>query len=340
MFTLTLLFGYGFLISWCNVAHSKGHRKGHKDYDEEEEEFNFDHWIETTKPSTSAGVILPSLVIGLIVVAGLVLLFKSGVLCSSAKKPPPAAAVNAEGKVGGGEGVEGDEEGPEEQINLILCHEDKAKFEYVLILRVGCPTPNFDMKKGYIDLDLLDRQDDLLGNQVRFKCSLLKDPICGEMHMLIGSLKPLSSGRNRISGIRVSHGDPFGSIFLYEYVLVNAADDAIIEVRRFNTYITRRHVIYRGVPVEDFDDRNEAEGMNFPELPQVLLTSFEALVIVSLVIILAGSLVMAFEYYNWYPVNQQQDGSLFRSLLDVLFITVILSPLGMIVLIFKFYIKK
>lgn len=284
------------------------------------------YWSDTSRASAT-GMILPALVIGLIVVSGFIVFFKEG-FCS--RKKPPA-----------GEGSE-EEEGPEEQVNLILCHEDKAKFEYVLILRVGCPTPNFDMKRGYIDLEILDNHDDMLGNQVRFKCSLLKDQICGEMHMLIGSLKPLTKGKGkgRISGIRISHGDVFGSIFLYEYVLVNAQDDEIVEVRRFNTYITKKHVIYRGVSVANFEDENEEEGMNFPELPRVLLTNVEALIILALVVILSGTLVIIFEYYNWYPVNQIQDGSLVRSLLDVLFITTLVSPFGMIVLIFKFYIKK
>lgn len=287
---------------------------------------SYSYWSDTTKASAT-GMILPAVLLGVIVLSGFVVLFKSG-FCTPQKSPPK-------------EGTEEEEEGPEEQINLILCHEDKAKFEYVLILRVGCPTPNFDMKKGYIDLEILDRHDDILGNQVRFKCSLLRDQICSEMHMLIGSLIPITKrGKGRISGIRISHGDVFGSIFLYEYVLVNAQNDDIIEVRRFNTYITKRHTIYRGVSVANFDDENEEEGMKFPELPRVLLTNVEALIIFALVVILSGTLVIIFEYYNWYPVNQTQDGSLFRSLLDVLFISTLVSPLGMIVLIFKFYIKK
>lgn len=86
---------------------------------------------------------------------------------------------------------------------MILCHEDNAQFEYNLILRVGCPTPNFDMKKGYIDFEILGENDEITGNPVRFDCSLLPDRICGEMHCLIGSMAPLPN----ITGIRISHGD-------------------------------------------------------------------------------------------------------------------------------------
>lgn len=72
-------------------------------------------------------------------------------------------------------------DGPQVLRMFIVC--ESGQYEYKLILRVGCPTANFDMQHAYIDVSVLGKDDVVQGHPVRFKCSLLPNRVCGEMHL-------------------------------------------------------------------------------------------------------------------------------------------------------------
>ena len=228
---------------------------------------------------------------------------------------------------------------PEEQFNVVLCQEDAVKFEYNFILRVGCPTANFDINHGYIDLEVYEGKDNMIGCPVRFDCSLLPDRICGEMHCLIGRVTPMPP----ISYIRISHGDKNGSIFLYEYILISLPEEQIMEVRRFNTYLTNKATDYKGKVVTD--TVQGGEFCSFPIIPQIKWTTIELAIISSVIIMFTGSVVLIIEYYNNLYIiiaddNLQQEGSMWRTLLDVIYV----SPLALLLLVvlsipYKFFMK-
>ena len=120
---------------------------------------------------------------------------------------------------------------------------------------------------------------------------------------------------------------------------MNLTVSDIIEIRRFNTYISNKHIIYRGAIWNGKDDDKEV-GL-FPVLPLVELTKMEATILVILAVMLNGSFVMLFEYFNWYPCNRNQDGSINRTLLDVIFITpLVMVIMGTITLVYKYIVKK
>src|SRR5699024_9760712 len=98
-----------------------------------------------------------------------------------------------------------------------------------------------------------------MGYPIRFDLKQLPDPVCGEMHLLIGRISEMP----KISGIAANHNDKFGSIFLYEYVLVDLSDDSVLEIRKFNTYLTNRRTIYRGMPWTG--DKDDEEADYYPE---------------------------------------------------------------------------
>ncbi|KAI2799853.1 hypothetical protein BLOT_014281 [Blomia tropicalis] len=224
---------------------------------------------------------------------------------------------------------------PEEQFNMILCHEHNAPYQYNLVFRVGCPSDNFDMKNGFVEFIILGPEDEPIGTPVRFDCSLIPDRICGEMHCLIGRISPMP----KINGIRAYHGDRDGTIFLYEYVLFDLIEENVIEITSYHEYLTNQPKTYRGTPLTNED--GEEVGL-YPELPLMEWTNIE-LVIFSFFILMAnGSMVMLLEYYNIYPAKiKDQQGSLYRSLLDVL---ISLIPcvflLGIVTLTYKYCIKR
>lgn len=120
--------------------------------------------------------------------------------------------------------------------------------------------------------------------------------------------------------------------------MINLADDSVLEVRKFNTYISSKHNIYRGILLNDDDDK---EVGLFPDLPLVELTKVEAVILTALAVMFSGTFTMLFEYFNWYPVNRSQDGSMYRSLFDVLVVgPMAIFVLGAIALVFKYYIKR
>ena len=226
---------------------------------------------------------------------------------------------------------------PQEELIMVLCNEDDAVYQYAITFRVGNPTSNFDMKQSFIDIEILEAEDVVQGCPVRFACSHLPDRVCSSLVVLIGRISPLPD----ITGIRINHNDTHGTIFLYEFVIKDLLDDdKVIEIRKFNTYLTNRKTIYRGTTWNGGDDDDQADY--YPDLPVLEWTYLELITISVFMVMLVNFAVMLIDYFNWYPNSMaQQDGSLYRSLLDVAYVilpSIIL--LAMVTLTFKYYIKR
>lgn len=221
---------------------------------------------------------------------------------------------------------------PQEETILILCTENDAAFEYQMILRVGCPTPTFN-SKTFLDVDILSEGDILLGYTIRFSCALLENRFCSELRLNIGSLKPLE-----ISSVALNHGSRRGSIFLFDYILKDLSDDSVIQVVSFNTYLTNRRVIYRGQPWTEGEDDNDDY---YPEVPVLELTLAETVHISTFIVLASGCAVVLVERYNlYYGSISREDGSLFRSLMDILYLSpCFLLMLSLIVMSYKYYFK-
>lgn len=151
---------------------------------------------------------------------------------------------------------------------MIVC--EIGQFEYMLVIRVGRPTANFNMQHGYIEVTVLGPGDVVLGHPVRFKCSKLPNRVCSEMHLWISSLKELS----HIEGLKLNHGDSKGSIFLYETIFIDTTNNSVVEVHRFNTYLTNKPTVYRGIKV-NFNEPNPFDGLYLLELPNLEWTPIE-----------------------------------------------------------------
>src|SRR5699024_10089424 len=80
---------------------------------------------------------------------------------------------------------------PEVQLNLILCVAALAKYEYLIVFRVGPATDGFDYNTGHIDFQLMTDQNESVGAPVRFSTDKLTDPICSELHMYVMTISPL-----------------------------------------------------------------------------------------------------------------------------------------------------
>ena len=219
---------------------------------------------------------------------------------------------------------------PQEDTILILCNENDAAYEYLMVLRVGCPTSSFD-KKTFIDCEILGKNDILMGYTVRFACALLGDPFCSELHIFIGSLTPME-----INSIAMNHGSRHGSIFLFDYILRDLSDDSVIEIVSFNTYLTDQKVVYRGQPW------NDSEDDYIPEIPVLELALSETVLISAFLVFASGGAVVLVEHFNLYigVSLSKEDCSLFRSLLDILYIAPLaLSLLSAVVMSYKYYFK-
>lgn len=56
---------------------------------------------------------------------------------------------------------------PEVQENMIHCMEENALYHYKLIFRVGCPTDDFNMKRSFVDFEILGHKDEIIGSPIR-----------------------------------------------------------------------------------------------------------------------------------------------------------------------------
>lgn len=223
---------------------------------------------------------------------------------------------------------------PQEDTILVLCTENDAAYEYLMVLRVGCPTPSFD-KKTYIDVEILGEGDTVMGYTVRFACALLGDPFCSELHLFIGSLTPLE-----IASIAINHGSRHGSIFLFDYILRDLSDDSVIEVVVFNTYLTDQKLILHGQLWAG--EENGHDDDYIPEIPILELTLAETVLICVFLILACGGAVVLVEHFNLYTDNslREEDGSLLRSLLDILYIAPLsVLLLSVVVMSYKYYFK-
>lgn len=305
------------LLSFCLVSLSSGHLTGlpHSNHrttiNYRSSNFVSDNSDEST------GILFPALVFSCVLII-IIWSYIHEMCCSQSGTEMPKFA------------------GPQVLTNMIVCHDDNGQYEYRLVLRVGCPTANFDMKHGYIELAVLGpEEDEVQGQPVRFKCCLLPDQVCGEMVLQIIRMSVMPP----IAGLQLHHGDPNGSIFLYEAILIDTFDDSVVEFIRFNTYLTNRPTIYRGTKCNP-DEPDPLDGL-YPELPYADWTPVECAIIASFFIMFTGSIVLVFEYYNIFPVDREQEGSLYRSLLAVCFILPIVFPLfAAVTLIYKYVFKR
>ena len=124
-----------------------------------------------------------------------------------------------------------------------------------------------------------------------------------------------------INGIRASHGDKKGNIFLYDYVLIDMNEDTVLEERIFMQFITNKPAIFRG-RIAQLSNSTKAELQDSNRTNFLVeWTRTELVIIFCWLIMTSGGMVMFLEYFNGYFVCQKDDGSLFRSLFDILFVT-------------------
>lgn len=154
-----------------------------------------------------------------------------------------------------------------------LCNETTAIYKYQVIFRVGSPTPNFNMREGYIQFELgMVPGDRPFALPCRFSCALLPNRLCRQMHLFISSPIPLGE----ISGIWAQHNDPQGNILFYDYVCIDRATDSIQAMARIDSYITTERQIFRA------KDKNLYGICQFPEFPLTWTVS-ELVIMVCLV---------------------------------------------------------
>ena len=163
------------------------------------------------------------------------------------------------------------------------------------------------------------------------------------MHYLVGRLTALPP----VTGIRAYHSEHAGTIFFYDYKIIDLMNDVIIEDMFIMDHITNKHQIFRGFqsskieepkiePMADqqVNKKNETNS-NLNEW-----TFIELLIIFMFIVISIGWFILMFEYFNWYFINEKDDGSLFRSLMDILFVCPIMFwILAIIIFIYKKRIK-
>ena len=253
------------------------------------------------------------------------------------------------GTSGGGGGVGGSPNEPEEQTQYMLCMSENAIYDYLLIFRVGCPSHGFDLNNSCIDFEILGQKDEMIGSPFRFDCSLLGDIVCGEMHCIIRRLTPMPT----IQGIRASHSNRFhstktsksSSIFFYEFELrdrtaASSADEKVVEFRLILDYIEFQPRIFRGFLPKNLND--DAMVGVYPEIPIIEMSMIEMAIFSCFTIVLSGTLCMLLEHSNFYLYKQQErQGSLYRSLQDLVFIgPVVLLVLFGNIFVYKYNIKR
>lgn len=230
---------------------------------------------------------------------------------------------------------------PEEQIQYMLCMSENAIYEYLLILRVGCPSQDFDRNNSYIDFEILGQKDEVIGSPVRFDCSRLSDIVCGEMHLILRRLTPMPT----IQGIRASHSNRLqssktsksASIFFYEFELRDRteSEEQVVDFRLMLDYIEFRPRIFRGFVPKNLND-DTMVGV-YPEIPILELSPLEIAIFAAFAIVMSGTFCILLEYGNLYLINQKQkQGSLYRSLQDLLFA----GPVVMLVLMGNIFVYK
>ena len=288
--------------------------------------------------------------------------------------------------------------GPEEQVQCILCTEENTAAEYELIIRVGNATPNFDLKHAYLDILLYEQEQHQrstkkgerksqkqklreypVGIVTRFNCARLNDPICAEMHLLIGMYRELG----HISGLQANHNQPGEGILLYEYILLDLMTDQVMQICQVNQYITSEPVMYRGkkeviLPLKNKrkkkkkdknfkhdnnvndnkngeDDSNEYDFASaaakvlmigfYPDVP-VKLNPIELLIITCFSATLNSLAIMVFECYNFiYGIIigccSKEDGSLYRSFCDLFIVSLIsIGFICLVIILYKNYFKR
>lgn len=152
---------------------------------------------------------------------------------------------------------------------------------------------------------------------------------------MIGRITPMPP----IHGIRAVHSDDRNFLFFYEWVLRDLRDSTVIERRVISRYIEGRPVVFRGVESSSHD--NEDSGL-YPELPIEELSYVETLTLLSLSVMMMACFTMLFENFDVvYFASKHDNGSLYRSLQDVIFVT----PIGTVSLMFcifvyKYYLKR
>ena len=268
------------------------------------------------------GVIVPAIIAALIVAAIVFTFFKDHseqALCISEDESPEDVR-------------------PEEQLNLIMCHQNNRKYTYVLMFRVGSPTATFNMKTGYIDLELLGPDDATQGTPQRFATKLLPDTLCGPMCFIIGSITPLQE----ITGIKANHNDPRGAIFLFDFTLTDVEKGRLEEIRVFNAFLTNKPTIYRGHTLTKSDVGGE-DASYYPTLPITELDNTEQVFLSAFLVAWTNLNASLMEHFDQYPGQLADDhhGSLYRSLFDSVVLSCLLAPtFAALVFVFQHRLKR
>lgn len=141
-------------------------------------------------------------------------------------------------------------------------------------------------------------------------------------------------------GVRANTNDANNlGIFFYEFVLIDLKDDSVLDKRNVCEYIDNQQRLFYGKPSYVLEGENEV-GV-YPELPLQELNLFELAIIAGFILFFISMMVILFESYNLYLTCTREDGSLIRSLQDIIFIV----PLSLLlqastVTLYKHFIKK
>lgn len=152
----------------------------------------------------------------------------------------------------------------------------------------------------------------------RYKCELFPEYNgVNELHLTIGYIATLPL----IKGLLVSHNlDSDSQLLLYDYTLIDTLENTVIEERLFMKKITKKPKLFKGRPAPSLHDL--AQQQNEKALT-VELTCLEKLLIISLIILSLACLTMVFEQTSAYFSFSHEDGSLYRSFFDMLYVSVI-----------------
>lgn len=259
---------------------------------------------------------------------------------------------------------------PEDQQQLCGPPElDPAVLEYRIVFRLGCPSPLFDYSsssflrkfssQGWLEFLLIEEEEGApLFQPVRFRAAdLRRDRVCAELVLLLyrgWALPPLL-------GVLARHSEAGEVIFFYEFSIWGPDPETGVGTAYLGTF-----------PIHEFMSSDEAfyevkdtpEGQLkveediFPLLPEVEWEPVELAFCAIVSVAVLAAVTMIIEYGNFYPggsgsgdkvkvengdfmAEQHTGGSLWSSLLDVLYVLPLIFGLLLIILSgYKYGIKK
>ncbi len=152
----------------------------------------------------------------------------------------------------------------------------------------------------------------------RYKCELFPETRgINELHLTIGYIASLPP----IKGLLVSHNlDSDSQLLLYDYTLIDTLQNTVIEERLFMKKITKKAKLFKGRPAPSTNDWAQQLKEKAQENEW---TWVEKSLILSLITLSIACLVIVFEQTSAYFSFSDEDGSLYRSFFDILYVSVI-----------------